>query len=416
MSFRFLHLADLHLETRFGGAESTRRRLREAVLEAYEAAVDLALERRLDAVLIAGDTFDDPLLSRRTELAFVRGLRRLAESGTTVVIACGNHDPGGGGKRMGGLGLDGEDDWRRQVHLLKGARPKVVRIPGRDGGEVGVVVGAGHKNESVTDNLAERFSPVAADVPVVGLLHTQVHDARGSAEHAPYAPCTREDLARLDYDYFALGHVHMRQQPFDDLPAWYPGNLQGRNPREVGEKGGLVLELHPGEVARPEFVPLAPVVWDRARVEDLGACASSQDLLEHLVRVTRARHDAAGEAELVLVLDLAGTCRAAHVLRDPHDRRAFEEDVAEQAGVLEVQLRTETLRPLRDLAAVRGVPSVVGQALELIELAGEDPEVLAELAPEHLAGLTDQEPAAYLRALLEELPEELLARALEDPA
>ena len=62
------------------------------------------------------------------------------------------------------------------------------------------------------------------------------------------------------------------------------------------------------------------------------------------------------------------------------------------------------------------MPSVVGQALELIELAGEDPEVLAELAPEHLAGLTDQEPAAYLRALLEELPEELLARALEDPA
>jgi len=416
MPFRFLHLADLHLETRFGGREPTRARLREAVLEAYEAAIDLALERRLDAVLIAGDTFDDPLLSRRTELAFVRGLRRLAESGTSVVIACGNHDPGGGGKRMSALGLDKEDDWCHRVHLLRGAKPKVLRLPGHDGGEAGVVVGAGHNNESVTENLAGRFSPVAADVPVVGLLHTQVHDARGSAEHAPYAPCTREDLAHLDYDYFALGHVHLRQQPFDDLPAWYAGNLQGRNPREVGEKGGLVLELHPGEAARPEFVPLAPVVWDRTRVEDLGACTSAQELLEHLVQVTRSRVAAAGGHELVLVLDLAGTSRAAHLLRDAQDRRAFEEDVAEEAGALEVQLRAESLRPPRDLAAVRAVPSVVGQALELIELAREDPDVLAELAPEQLAGLTDQEPVAYLRALLEGLPEELLTRALEDPA
>ena len=79
MPFRFLHLADLHLETRFGGAEATRDRLRVAILEAFDAAVDLALERELDAVLIAGDAFDDPLLSRRTELAFVRGVLSLPE-------------------------------------------------------------------------------------------------------------------------------------------------------------------------------------------------------------------------------------------------------------------------------------------------------------------------------------------------
>ena len=42
MSFRFLHLADLHLDTRFGGREATRARLREATLEAWFAAVELA--------------------------------------------------------------------------------------------------------------------------------------------------------------------------------------------------------------------------------------------------------------------------------------------------------------------------------------------------------------------------------------
>ena len=416
MPFRFLHLADLHLETRFGGRESTRTRLRSATLEAFEAAVDLALERQLDAVLMAGDTFDDPLLSRRTELAFVRGLRRLAEGGVRVVIACGNHDPGGGGKRMRALGLEKEGDWRERIHLLTTARPRVLRLTDREGEEVGVVVGAGHSSEHEERNLAERFTPVAAEVPVVGLLHTQVHDARGATEHAPYAPCTRADLAHLGYDYYALGHVHLRQRPFEDLPAWYAGNLQGRNPREQGKKGGLLVELYPGEPARPEFVSFAPVLWDRVQVEDLGACVSAQDLLEHLTGVVQGRLAASAEHELIVVLDLVGTSRAAGALRDPDDRRAFEEEVAEATGVLEVQLRAERLRPLRDMAALRAVPSVVGQALELLELARSDPKVRLELAPEHLAGTEDEDPGDYLGTLLDDLEEELLGRALEDPS
>ena len=416
MPFRFLHLADLHLETRFGGLPATRARLRAATLAAFDAAVELALAQSLDAVLIAGDAFDDALLSRRTELHFVRGLRRLAEGGVTVVIVCGNHDPGGNTKRFALIGLEQKGDWRDRVHLLRSAKHRVITVPGPGGEPVGVVVGAGHKDEHEQRNLTERFTPIAADVPVVGLLHTQVHAARGSAEHQPYAPCTREDLERLGYDYFALGHVHLRQQPFESLPAWYPGNLQGRNPRETGEKGGLLVELHAGEPALPEFVSLAPVIWERARVEDLGACVTAQDLLEHLTAVVGARVSQAGQRELALVLDLAGTTRAATVLRSAEDRLAFEEDLAAATGALEVQLRTDGLQPLRDLSPLRAVPSVLGQALELIECAREDERLLLELAPPELAGLKDGSRELYLRDLLGGLEEELLARGLEDPS
>ena len=67
-AFRFLHLADLHLETSFGGRPTTRERLRRATREAFEAAVALAVREKLHAVVVAGDLFDDGLLSLRTEL------------------------------------------------------------------------------------------------------------------------------------------------------------------------------------------------------------------------------------------------------------------------------------------------------------------------------------------------------------
>ena len=47
MGFRFLHLADCHLETSFGGRPETRERLRRATREAFKRAFDYAIEEHL---------------------------------------------------------------------------------------------------------------------------------------------------------------------------------------------------------------------------------------------------------------------------------------------------------------------------------------------------------------------------------
>ena len=92
---RFLHLADVHLDTPFAGRRpEVRRRLRGAVREAFGTAVDTALEESVDAVVIAGDLFDGATLSFQTERFLLDELRRLTEVGIPVVYATGNHDPG----------------------------------------------------------------------------------------------------------------------------------------------------------------------------------------------------------------------------------------------------------------------------------------------------------------------------------
>ena len=56
---RFVHVADVHLDTSFSGrSETVRNRLREASREAFRRAVDLAVREDAHAFLVAGDLFD----------------------------------------------------------------------------------------------------------------------------------------------------------------------------------------------------------------------------------------------------------------------------------------------------------------------------------------------------------------------
>ncbi len=419
-AFRFLHLADLHLETSFGGRPATRERLRRATCEAFEAAVELAIRERLHAVLVAGDLFDDELLSLRTELWLARQVRRLTSAGVWFLAACGNHDPGDGAFRMARLGLApwaaGADAWRSRVHLFLRPEPETVAVTDPAGVAVGIVVGAGHATDREPENLAARFPRPGGRLPVVGLLHTQIDTAKGAERHERYAPSTRTDYERLDYAYFALGHVHQRGQAFEGLPVHYAGNLQGRNPREIGEKGGLLVEARAGTAAEPRFVRLAPVRWARISVSTLPGEGSVAALADALGRRIAAEREGAGE-EIAVVVELAGETPLARRLRSEDERAALEDDLAAGTGVLEVQLRDAGLVLPVDRELLRGSPSVVATALDLVERAARDDALLLSLAPEALSRGPRDEAArlAQLRGLLAGLPEEIVQRFLPDP-
>jgi DNA repair exonuclease SbcCD nuclease subunit len=420
-AFRFLHLADLHLETSFGGRPATRDRLRRATREAFEAAVELALRERLHAVLVAGDLFDDELLSPRTELWFVRQVRRLAEAGVWFLAACGNHDPGGDGFRMARIGLAAPagslpEPWRARVHLFLRAEPERVTVTDGAGAAVGVVVGAGHATDREPANLAARFPRAGGPLPVVGCLHTQIDTAAGAERHERYAPSSRADYERLGYAYFALGHVHQPGRAVEGLPVYYAGNLQGRSPRETGPRGGYLVEARAGAASEPRFVRLAPLRWARLSAAPPPPDGSLAALAEALGRRIAKERESERE-ELAVVVELAGETPLARRLRSEDERAALEEDLAAGTGALEVQLRDAGLALPVDRALLRAAPSVLQTALELAERAARDDALLRELAPDPLARGPRDDPArlAHLRGLLPGLPEDLVARFLPDP-
>ena len=92
LSYRILHIADVHLEMAFGGHEPAFGAKRRAQLSAaFERALSLALERGADAMCIAGDLYEDRHAGPDTAAYLRRCLRDLAP--IRVFLSPGNHDP-----------------------------------------------------------------------------------------------------------------------------------------------------------------------------------------------------------------------------------------------------------------------------------------------------------------------------------
>ncbi|HSR41433.1 MAG TPA: DNA repair exonuclease [Longimicrobiales bacterium] len=407
---RFVHLADVHLDTPFGARSGhVRERLREAAREAFRRAVGLAVEEGAHAFLVAGDLFDGARLSFQTERFLMAELARLASAGVQVIYATGNHDPGRGGQRAHSL------EWPEGVTAIREAEPVTVEVRAPDGRVVGRVTGAGHETDREERDLSSSFPRPAGGVPEVALLHTQVVGARQAEAHDRYAPSELDALRRSGHDYWALGHVHLRQELSASPPVWYPGSLQGRGPGETGARGALLVELGEGGDASVEFRPLCPVRWERLGVRGLGSARSVDALagaVEAAWRNAREGDPGLPGTEWLLRVELQGPCPLHRELSREEDRRVLEEDVAARLGLLAAEVRVGGLHPPVDPDANRDRQDVLGEALRLLAELEEDDVALLELRPEELAGAPRDE-AAYLRSLLEGLDGEATARLLD---
>lgn len=296
--FRFVHAADLHLDTPFEGVRQVAPRiadaLRDASLDAWDGLVELTIEQDAAFLLLAGDIYDGAERGVRAQLRFLRGLERLTQKGIQVFVVHGNHDP-----------LDGWSAIPRFPDGVKVFGAEVEAAPVVHGGErLATVYGISYSSRNVTDNLAARFRKGQGAGLHIGLLHC---NAGNNLLHAQYSPCTLDDLRSSGMDYWALGHIHQHQVMDRDPWVVYAGNLQGRSPKpsEQGEKGALVVEVQGHRVQGVRFVAL-----DRVRFITLDVDVSDAGGLPDVARDLRAsaaRARAAGVGRgLVLRATLTG--------------------------------------------------------------------------------------------------------------
>lgn len=96
MAFRFVHTADIHLDSPLRSLALRNPELAELVGDASRQAlitiIDLCLAERVDALVIAGDLYDGDQTSMKTARFLAAQMARLHQAGVRVYMIRGNHD------------------------------------------------------------------------------------------------------------------------------------------------------------------------------------------------------------------------------------------------------------------------------------------------------------------------------------
>lgn len=259
---RFLHAADIHLDSPLQRLEAYEgapvEKIRGATRRALRNLVDAALDRSVDFVLIAGDLYDGDWRDQQTGLFFVGEAARLINAGIPLYVIRGNHDAANVMTRS--LPLPRNPDGT--AILLSDKRVDSVRLE-----NVGVSIhGRSFGQRAEKENLAAEYPAADAGMFNIGLLHTSLEGAEG---HDCYAPCSARQLADHGYQYWALGHIHLRgeRQPSGAAPIVFPGNVQGRHVRETGAKGCSIVEFDSDGSLSHDFLPLDVMRWEVCTID-----------------------------------------------------------------------------------------------------------------------------------------------------
>lgn len=368
---RFIHAADLHLDSPFKGigevSPGLRDTLQGSTFEAFRRIVDRAIQAKADFVVFAGDLYDGRDRSLRALVEFRRQMERLAEHRIPAFVVHGNHDP-----------LNG---WGSEFRLPE----NVITFDGsveshpvlRNGDEVARVTGVSYTRERVTDNLASAFRREPGALYAVALLHANIG---GQAGHADYAPAALDDLLRSGFDYWALGHVHTRAILSTSPAIVYPGNPQGRHVRETGPRGCYQVDVDTHGRARLEFVSTDVIRWDLLEVS-IRSLSSFDQLLDRLMAEAKQR-SMSSSGVMVVRCTITGN----GPLHRDLQRDAMAEELKEQ---IEKIVPIESVRivtgPEIDFGAARLSRTVLADFIGIAERALGDPAfretLAADLAP-----------------------------------
>ena len=371
--YKFLHAADIHLDSplrglsRYEGVPAEEVRL--ATRAALTNLVDAAIEEQVAFVIIAGDIYDGDWPDFGTGLFFCAAMGRLVGAGIGVFLLYGNHDA--------------ESVLTKKLPLPVGVQVFGTRQAGTLLHEPTATAlhGWSYRERDTRDNLAAGYPARVPNHLNIGVLHTALDGGR--PPHAAYAPCTPQQLAAKEYDYWALGHVHEFEVISTTPHIVFPGNLQGRNIRECGRKGAVLVTVEDGEiVGAPRPVVLDAVRWARVEV-DVTDAENEAGIHDRLRDALRRACDEHAEGRPLMVRVTIGGLTPLHGEMNRR-REALREEVRGIALAISERLWIEklVLRTMPPGAAAPADPTLRDELARLLAQAAADAEFVAALDAE----------------------------------
>ena len=255
---KFVHIADVHLDTPFKTISDradigVERRLEQR--NALKKVIDYIKANNIEYLFISGDLYDQEYI-RESSISFLNDLFKQIPN-TKIYIAPGNHDP------YIKNSFYATYSWNNNVKIFTNVVEKV------ENDNVNIY-GFGFNNFEMKNN---QIKDIILDEPEkINILITH-----GDLGESKYNPMKLNEIKSKGFDYVALGHIHKRD---DTSNIVYPGSLVSLGFNELGEHGMIVGEIIDKKLNK-EFVK----VDDRKFVEfelDVSNIISEEELIEKI--------------------------------------------------------------------------------------------------------------------------------------
>lgn len=317
MPYRFVHAADIHLDSPLRSLAlrdpSLADLIGNATRRAFVRIVDLCLDEQVDALLLAGDLYDGDQTSMKTARFLAEQIRKLHEAGIRVFVIRGNHDALSR--------ITKELTFPDSVKVF-GGRAEAIAIERPNGSFPVAIHGLSFAQPHAPDSLVGKYKLPTEGTVNIGILHTSLAGAPG---HDLYAPCSLIDLRATGFSYWALGHVHKRSVTEGNCTIVMPGMPQGRDISEAGPKSVTLVTIADDRSIRIEERITSIAQFERVPIDATGV-DNWRDLVAVLARaMERAREGFASE-HLVARLRLTGKTPLAWRIRRDLDLLKTEAD------------------------------------------------------------------------------------------
>lgn len=252
---KILHTADLHLGKEFKHLKGFGKSLREAIQQSFSKIVDVALEKRVDIFIIAGDLFDSNMVSTKTIGSVIQQLNRL--KGIPVCIVPGTHDC-----------YDPSSIYRRKdfddtgATIFRDENPTTVKFD-----KLNLAI---HARANMT-NLGEA-SPLQGLMPDkekafnIAIVHGAI---KIESKHHPneYAIDIQE-ISKCGMNYVALGHWHKcADYSSAKTKAWYAGSPETLQFEDGNSSGYVLLVNLDRDECKIEKLKIGRYIWQEVDID-----------------------------------------------------------------------------------------------------------------------------------------------------
>ncbi len=282
---KFLHTADLHI-----GKTVNEFSMIEEQKHVLAQITDIAVQEKVDAVLIAGDVYDRPIPSTEAVELLDAFLTGLLEKKIPVIMISGNHDSG---ERVAFADRILE---KQGLYIAGGYDGSLKRVMLSDEwGEVDFVCMPFVKPAVATVENMLAATPMPMDLRSRHVLVTHYFVTGENGQEPELSDSeTTVNVGGLDnvsaslfamFDYVALGHIHKRQK-IGEGEVWYAGSPlkysfseanqeKSVNLVTMGQKGDITVDkrvlepIHDMRIIKGELEELiSPEIVKEADAED----------------------------------------------------------------------------------------------------------------------------------------------------